>query len=99
MAEGKDKIITHVARQIFSKYGFLKTTVDDIARAACETSVGVSPRTNSILRILSQQLLTTVCISGVILGLAAVFFVRARIESKVVRKACQGLFSLRLFKR
>ena len=34
MPEEKKTIITKVARQIFSKYGFLKTTVDDIARAA-----------------------------------------------------------------
>jgi len=34
MTEGKRKIITKIARQIFSKYGFLKTTVDDIAKAA-----------------------------------------------------------------
>ena len=34
MPEEKKTIITKVARQIFSKYGFLKTTVDDIAKAA-----------------------------------------------------------------
>ena len=34
MKEEKKKIITIVAQKIFSKYGFLKTTVDDIARAA-----------------------------------------------------------------
>ncbi|MCK4828579.1 TetR/AcrR family transcriptional regulator [bacterium] len=34
MTEGKKTIITKVARQIFSRYGFLKTTVDDIAKAA-----------------------------------------------------------------
>ena len=34
MPEEKKTIITKVARQIFSRYGFLKTTVDDIAKAA-----------------------------------------------------------------
>jgi len=34
LSEEKKTIITKVARQIFSKYGFLKTTVEDIAKAA-----------------------------------------------------------------
>ena len=33
-AEEKKKIITKVAQNIFSKYGLLKTTVDEIAKAA-----------------------------------------------------------------